>query len=137
MRLLISIGTHSFHSGNSGVTIAFQFDEAAGGLTVKLSGEDGVGSELALFGAGIWTDWGTALEGGDLTTTLSADGSIFSTTGDLGLAIAFSLSGEIAELSVTYETIPGIVPEPATAIGMLTGFLCLMRHRRARGSDTV
>ncbi len=81
----------------------FMYDTTAGGLTVRLTGESVSGSTLSLFGAGLWTGFGTALEGGDLSV-LSADGSNFVTTGDLGLALAFALSGTSATVVVNYDT---------------------------------
>ncbi len=83
----------------------FMFDTAAGGLSVKLTGEGITGANLSLFGAGIWTAWGTALEFGDLAV-LSSNGANFSTEGDLGLALAFTLTGTSAEVVVNYDTQP-------------------------------
>jgi hypothetical protein len=94
----------------------FMFDSAAGGLSVKLTGEEVLGASMDLFGAGIWTGWGTSLEGGDLTV-LSADGSNFAVIGDLGLALGFSLTGTSAQLIINYDTQPNPpstgVPEPS------------------------
>jgi hypothetical protein len=94
--------TGSIAGGNLAL---FQFDSAAGGLSVRMTGEEGTGSALTLFGAGIWTGWGTALEAGDLSV-LSSDGSNFATIGDLGLALAFSLTGTTAVVTINYDTQP-------------------------------
>jgi hypothetical protein len=83
----------------------FQFDSAARGLSVRMTGEAGIGSVLTLFGSGIWTAWGTALEAGNLSV-LSSDGSNFATIGDLGLSLAFSLTGTTAVVTIDYDTQP-------------------------------
>ena len=80
----------------------YMFDTAAGGLSVVMTTATGPGSLLDLFGCGVWTGWGTALEGGNLSV-LSADGSNFVRNGDLGLAFGYSLSGQSATLSVNYN----------------------------------
>lgn len=104
----------------------FMFNSAARDLSVRMDGEAVLNSTLTLFGAGVWTEWGTALEGGDLSG-LSADGSNFATGGDLGLALAFSLTGQNATVIINYDAQPdhmqtavsepttdAAVPEPAT-----------------------
>ncbi len=93
----------------------FMFDSVSGGLSVKMTGEDGSGSTLTLFGAGIWTGWGIALESGDLSV-LSANGSNFATLGDLGIALAFSLTGTSANLVINYDT----QPDPPRAVQKTT-----------------
>jgi hypothetical protein len=115
----------------------FMFDTGLGGLSVKMSGESVSGSSLSLFGAGIWTAWGIALEGGDLSV-LSSDGSNFATVGDLGLALAFNLTGSSAGLVINYDTQPNpapmlAVPVPAAVwlFGTaLIGFVGMSRRRK-------
>jgi len=85
--------------------VLYQYDSAAQGMTVRMTGEAGTNSTLSLFGAGIWTGWGTALEGGNLSV-LSSNGSNFATVGDLGLALAFTLSGTTATVTINYDTQP-------------------------------
>ena len=100
--------------------VLFMFDSVAGGLSVRMTGEEGQGSELTLFGAGIWTAWGTALEGGDLSV-LSSDGSNFEIVGDLGLALGFALSGTEASLVVNYDTQPEPPPPDFDSDGDVDG----------------
>jgi len=83
----------------------FMFDSVAGGLSVRLNAKAVANSRLTLFGAGLWTGFGSALERGDLSV-LSSDGSNFQTLGDLGLALAFSLNGASATVVVNYDTQP-------------------------------
>lgn len=114
----------------------FQFDMTTGGLTVALTGEAGPGAALTSFGARLWTSFGTALEAGDLSV-LSANGSNFLTSGDLGLALGFSLSGTSATVVVNYNTQPlppTAVPEPAslTLFSVAVLGLAAARHRRRR-----
>ena len=130
--------TAAFTGSIAGDDLAlFMFDTGVGGLSVKMTGEGVFGSGLSLFGAGIWTAWGTALEGGDLSV-LSADGSNFAPIGDLGLALAFSLTGSSAELIVNYDTQPD--PPPISGVPVpaafwlfgtaLMGFVGLSRRRK-------
>jgi PEP-CTERM motif len=112
----------------------FQYDTTAGGLTVRMSGENVANSALSLFGAGIWTAWGEGLEGGDLSL-LSSEGSNFATLGDLGLALAFDLSGNTASLVVNYDTQPippATTPEPATLGIIALGLAAATTIRRRR-----
>lgn len=118
----------------------FQYDSNVGGLTVKLTGEAASGATLSLFGAGLWSGWGTALEGGDLSV-LSADGSNFATSGDLGLALAFTLSGNSATVTINYDTQPlppNAVPEPSSIAMLTSTVVCLAGagwYRRRRTKD--
>lgn len=126
--------TAAFTGSIAGGDLAlFQFDSVAGGLTVRLDGAGLSGALLSAFGADLWTGFGTALEGGDLSV-LSADGSNFATSGDLGLALAFSLSGREATVVVNYDTqpLPPGVPEPASAALALLGLAAAARMRRGR-----
>jgi hypothetical protein len=87
-----------------GDLVLLQAGTPAGGLTVFLRGVSGPGSALSRFGSGLYPAFGSALESADLTV-LSTDGSNFVPgPGDMGLALAFSLSGESATLVVDYET---------------------------------
>lgn len=118
--------------------VLFQFDSAAGGLTVKMSGEAGSGSQLSLFGAGIWTAWGTAIEGGDLSV-LSGDGSNFATMGDTGLALGFLLSGQTAQVVINYDSqsqppVITAVPEPSTLTTFVLGMFAIVSARRRKQS---
>ncbi len=80
----------------------FQADSATG-FTVRLAGEGLSDASLSLFGAGRWPHIQLALdEDGDLSV-LSPDGSNFVTAGDLGLALAFSLTGTLAPVVVEYS----------------------------------
>ncbi len=111
----------------------FQYDTAAGGVTVRLSGVAASGSSLVAFGSGIWTGFGAALESGDLGV-LSADGSNFvGGPGDLGLALAFSLTGTSATVVVDYTTQPlppGVVSEPEGVALFGFALLALIGQRR-------
>lgn len=113
----------------------FMFDSSAGGLSVKLTGSAISGATLDLFGAGIWTGWGTSLESGDLSV-LSSDGSNFATLGDLGLALGFSLTGNSATLIINYDTQPNpptTVPEPTTVALLGLGIVGITLRRRKTG----
>lgn len=118
--------TGSIAGGNLSL---FQYnDQDNQGTFVRLAPGASTNAELTLFGSDRWTGFGNALEAGDLSV-LSADGSNFETTGDLGLALAWELSGTSASVSVTYNT-QGAIPEPTTlALAGLTG-LGLLRRRR-------
>lgn len=111
----------------------FQFDSVAGGLTVRMAGAGLTGALLSAFGADLWSGFGTALEGGDLSV-LPAAGSNFATLGDIGLALAFSLSGRAATVVVNHDTQPPPpgVPEPASAALALRGLAAAARMRRGR-----
>jgi hypothetical protein len=80
-------------------------------FTVQLSGQAGEGATLERFGSGIWTGWGTILEGGNFESALSTNGYNFATQGDLGLALGFRLSGTEASLIINYDSQP-LPPEP-------------------------
>lgn len=112
----------------------FQYDTASGGVTVRLSGVATSGATLDAFGSGIWTGFGLALEGGDLSV-LSGDGTNFvDGPGDLGLALAFSLTGSSATVTVDYTTQPlppNAVPEPA-GLGMVSLALLVLATQRRR-----
>jgi hypothetical protein len=110
----------------------FQYDTTTGGLTVRLTGEAGAGSSLSLFGAGIWSGFGSQLEAGNLGV-LSPNGSNFATSGDLGLALAFTLSGSSASVVINYDTQPlppPPIPEPASLALLSLGALALAVARR-------
>jgi len=98
--------------------ILYQYDSAAQGMTVRMTGMAGTNSTLTLFGAGLWTAWGTALEAGNLSV-LSSNGSNFATMGDLGLAFAFSLSGTTAVVTIDYDTQPA-PPAQQSVSGTIT-----------------
>lgn len=123
--------TATFTGSIAGDDLAlFMFDTAAGGLSVKLTGEGKTDANLSLFGAGIWTAWGTALESGDLTV-LSNNGANFATEGDLGLALAFTLTGTSAEVVVNYDTQPmPPVPLPPAFWLFASGLLGLITIRK-------
>jgi hypothetical protein len=92
--------------------VLFQYDNVSGGLTVNLTPAPGTGATLTQFGSGLYTAFGAALEAGDLSV-LSSDGSNFATgPGDIGLALAFSLSGSVASIVVNYDT--QAAPPPTT-----------------------
>lgn len=111
----------------------FQYDTVGGGITVRLSGVATSGASLVAFGSGIWTGFGTALEAGDLSV-LSADGSNFvGGPGDLGLTLAFALTGTSATVVVDYTTQPlppNLVPEPEGAALVGLALLALVAQRR-------
>ncbi len=101
----------SFTGSIAGEDLAlFQYDSDARNFTVRLTGEADTGASLDLFGAGRWTGFGYAIETGDLGV-LSPDGSNFVTSGDLGLALGFSLSGTSASLTINYDNQP-TPPDP-------------------------
>ena len=110
----------------------FMFDSVAQSLTVKMTSEANAGATLSLFGAGLWTAWGTALEAGNLSV-LSSNGSNFVTSGDLGLAFAFTLTGASAEVVVNYDTQPmPPIPVPAGAWLLLSGIIAFSPFRRSQ-----
>jgi RHS repeat-associated protein len=82
----------------------FMYDTAEGGLSNRITFEEGIGTNLTLFGSGIWTGFGTKLENGNLSV-LSNNGSNFAKSGDLGLALAFELSGTEASIVINYDTV--------------------------------
>lgn len=111
----------------------FQYDSAAGGLTVRMTAETAGGAALSRFGSGIWTAWGTALEAGDLDV-LSSDGSNFVALGDIGLAMSFALSGSTATVVINYDTqpLPPGVPEPSSVALVALAALLAARQLRQR-----
>ncbi len=128
--------TAAFTGSIAGGDLAlFQYDTGAGGTTVRLSGEAVSGAALSMFGSGFWTGFGIALESGDLGV-LSADGSNFvAGPGDLGLALAFTLTGTEATVVVDYTTQPlppGQVPEPTTLALMALGLTVFAVRRKGR-----
>jgi hypothetical protein len=110
----------------------FQFEDAAANFYAKVTAHDLANATLASFGSGTWTGFGTALEAGDLSV-LAADGSKFVTTGDLGRAMAFNLSGTTATVRIDYETVPQ-VPEPTCLVlaGVAAAGPLARRRRRPR-----
>jgi hypothetical protein len=106
----------------------FQFDSATSDFFVKLTAHDLTNAALTSFASGVWTAFGTALEAGDLSV-LAPDGSKFATTGDLGRALAFNLSGTSASVTVDYQSVAQ-VPEPATCATLALAALALTRRRR-------
>ncbi|MBD2168526.1 putative Ig domain-containing protein [Calothrix membranacea FACHB-236] len=103
--------TAAFTGSIAGNDLAlFMYDTAAGGLSVRMTTETGPGSKLISFGSGTWTGFGQALEQGNLSV-LSANGSNFVKTGDIGNAFAFELTGSSASLVINYDTDPQ-PPEP-------------------------
>jgi len=126
--------TAAFTGSIAGGDLAlFQYDTVGGGITVRLSGVATSGAALTAFGSGIWTGFGTDLESGDLSV-LSADGSNFvGGPGDLGLALAFALSGGSASIIVDYTTQPlppGVIPEPSGVALAGLALLALAAQRR-------
>jgi hypothetical protein len=111
----------------------YQYDTIGGGITVRLSGIATSSAGLIAFGSGIWTGFGTDLEAGNLGV-LSADGSNFEAgPGDLGLALAFSLSGESATVVIDYTTQPvppNRAPEPSGMALAGLALLALTAQRR-------
>jgi hypothetical protein len=106
-----------------------QYDTTTQSLTVVLTPGALVNATLTSFGSGKFTGFGEALATGNLSV-LSTDGSNFDTSGDLGQALAFSLSGTTASVTVNYRT-QSIVPEPG-ALGLIgIGALALIRRRRS------
>ncbi len=127
--------TAAFTGSLAGGDLAlFQYDTVGGVITVRLSGVAGPGATASAFGSGVWTGFGTDLEAGDFTV-LSADGSNFvGGPGDLGLALAFTLTGQTAVVTIDYTTQPlppGRVPEPGSIVLAALG-LALLRTRRSR-----
>jgi hypothetical protein len=124
----------AFQGSIAGGNLAlFQYDSAAGGLTVRMTAETAGGAALSRFGSGLWTGFGTALEGGDLDV-LSSDGSNFVTLGDLGLAMSFALSGNTATVVINYDTqpLPPGVPEPSGLALVALAALLAGRQLRQR-----
>ena len=107
----------------------FQFDSASSDFFVKLTAHDLSNAALTSFGSGAWTGFGTAIEAGDLSV-LAPDGSKFTTTGDLGRAMAFNLTGTSASVRIDYQSVPE-VPEPtAITIAAMTMTAAALRRRR-------
>ena len=106
----------------------FQFDSATSDFFVKLTAHDLTNAALTSFASGVWTGFGTSLEAGDLSV-LAPDGSKFATSGDLGRALAFNLTGSVASVTVDYQSVPQ-VPEPATCAVLALAAVALNRRRR-------
>lgn len=105
----------------------FQFDDPSQAFFVRLNQESASNAALALFGCGDWTGFGTALEAANLSV-LSADGSNFDTSGDIGLALQWNLgAGPTATVTVDYAT-TNIIPEP-TSLAVIGLVLLGVRRR--------
>ena len=134
--LFIADDTASFTGSiGGGDLVLYMYDTANGGLTVRMTSEQGAGATLDLFGADEWTAFGNSLEGGDLSV-LSADGSNFAAAGDLGLVFAYSLSGTKATVVINYDTQPVPptgVPAPSS-LGMIGLGLALVGLKRAHAA---
>lgn len=125
----------TFGSLAGGDLILLQANFIPGGIVVGLLGGGLSNAQLSLYGSGLWTGFGTALESADLSV-LSSDGSNFVYgPGDLGLALGFDLSGTGgASLVVNYVAISVPVPEVGTfaylavAIGAFGGYRIFKRR---------
>ena len=130
--VVTSTNTATFAGGTAlDDVVLYQNGGSIGNLTtVVLQPGKTTNADLSLFGSGVFSGFGGSLEAGDVSV-LSNDGSNFVFgPGDLGLALAWSLSGTNASLTVSYGS-AAAVPEPAS-LSLLAGSTGLLLARRRR-----